>query len=174
MALERFAAAWRESYVTEATQRERQGDSSCVFCELASAAPSLDSGVIARSASCFVCLNAYPYGSGHLLVLPLAHVAGLDEVDDAVGAELFAVIRQSVAALQRAYGPDGFNVGFNLGRAGGAGIPAHLHAHALPRWSGDTNFMTALAETRVLPESLPASWAKVTESWDNSGPAKTA
>ena len=166
MALERFSAAWRGAYIAEATERERRGgDGTCVFCELAQQEPSIESGVVHRTELSFVCLNAYPYGSGHLLVLPLRHLGGLDELSDAEATNFFALLRESAAALQRAYEPDGMNVGLNLGRAGGAGLPDHLHAHVLPRWNGDTNFMTAIAETRVLPEALQTTWGKVVASW---------
>lgn len=170
MALERFSAAWREAYIVEATARERAGDDGpCVFCTLAAAPVDADSGVVARSAHSFTCLNAYPYGSGHLLVLPLRHVAELGDLSAAEAADLFEMIRAAQGALRAAYDPDGYNVGFNLGRAAGAGIPAHLHGHVLPRWSGDTNFMTALAETRVLPESLATTWSKVAGAWPSTG-----
>jgi diadenosine tetraphosphate (Ap4A) HIT family hydrolase len=167
--LERLSAAWRESYIAEATARSRSGEpGACVFCQLASEPVSQASGVVARSTRSFVCLNAFPYGSGHLLVLPIAHVASLGELDEAGANDLFALVRAAVAALTTAYDPDGFNVGFNLGPAAGAGIPGHLHAHVLPRWQGDTNFMTAIAETRVLPEALSTTWAKATAAWPPS------
>lgn len=170
MALERFAAAWREAYVTQATEDERRGaGEGCVFCRLASLDPGADTGVVARDELTYTCLNAYPYGSGHLLVLPRAHHSGLADLSDELADALFAAVRRAAGALERAYGPDGLNVGFNLGRAAGAGIPAHLHAHVLPRWSGDTNFMTSIAETRVLPESLASTWAKVSAVYEKPG-----
>ena len=110
-------------------------------------------------------MNAYPYASGHVLVLPLRHVASLDACTDAESAELWAATRRAVAAIGTAYEPDGLNMGANLGRAAGAGIPGHVHLHVLPRWSGDTNFMTSVAETRVLPETLTLSWKRVTDAW---------
>ncbi len=169
MPLERFASFWREQYVEEASARERRGeDDGCVFCRLLTLGVSNDSGVIAVTELSFVCLNAYPYGSGHVLVLPQRHVAGLDELSDDEADDLFRTVRRTVRALVRAYEPDGENVGFNLGRAGGAGLPSHLHAHALPRWNGDTNFMSSIAETRVLPESLSSTWSKVHDAWTAS------
>ncbi|MGA2433563.1 MAG: HIT domain-containing protein, partial [Acidimicrobiales bacterium] len=119
------------------------------------------SGVLLRNDTSFVILNAFPYGSGHLLVLPRRHVATLQELSDEEYAEFFWTLRKTVVALEETYGPDGMNVGFNIGHAAGAGIPKHLHAHVLPRWSGDTNFMTSIGETRVLPESLASTWQKV-------------
>jgi ATP adenylyltransferase len=168
--LERFSAAWREAYVTGATERERRGDDHCVFCELAELEPSVDSGVIWKGPLSFVCLNAFPYGSGHLLVLPRRHVGELEMLTAAEATEVFEALRQAAAALRTAYHPDGMNVGINIGRAAGAGIPDHLHAHVLARWNGDTNFMATIAETRVLPESLSTTWRKVTDAWAPSQP----
>ena len=162
MPLERFSAAWREDYVTSVTASDGALDNnSCVFCSLAEAPVGEDSGVVARTDRSFVVLNAFPYGSGHLLVLPRRHVASLGELSDVQYEDFFLMLRSTVAALEKAYGPDGMNVGLNLGQAAGAGIPKHLHGHVLPRWSGDTNFMTTIGETRVLPESLQSTWQKV-------------
>jgi ATP adenylyltransferase len=115
----------------------------------------------------FVTLNAFPYGSGHLLVLPQRHVGSLVELGDEEYASFFLTLRRTVQALDAAYHADGMNVGMNLGQAAGAGIPKHLHGHALPRWNGDTNFMSTIAETRVLPESLSSTWQKVIVHFDN-------
>ncbi len=172
MPLERFSAAWRESYIVEATERQRRGGGGeCVFCTLAHEPVGEESGVLHVSEHSFVCLNAYPYGSGHLLVLPRRHVGDMGDLSEEEGDDLFRVVRAAGSALQRAYGPDGMNIGMNLGSAGGAGIPEHLHVHALPRWHGDTNFMTTIGETRVLPESLASTWAKVHAAWSVPGPA---
>ena len=162
MPLERFSAAWREAYVREATADERRGDSSeCVFCDLLASGASEESGIFVTTTTSFGILNAYPYGSGHVLVLPRRHIGDLAELDEDESVDFFALVRRVAAALQRAYQPDGMNIGFNLGRAAGAGIPQHLHGHLLPRWNGDTNFMTSLGETRVLPESLGQTWQKI-------------
>jgi ATP adenylyltransferase len=136
-----------------------------VFCTLCAEGPSEETGVIATSRFSFCVLNAYPYGSGHLLVLPQRHLQRLDELSTEEAQDFFDLIRSAAQALEAAYQPDGMNVGMNLGRAAGAGIPQHLHAHALPRWNGDTNFMTSLAETRVLPEGLASTWRKVRAAW---------
>jgi ATP adenylyltransferase len=160
--LERFAAAWREQYVTGASAAENAAENAaCVFCTLADAEVSESSGVLWRNEATYVALNAFPYGSGHLLVLPRRHVAGLGELSDDEYEQFFLALRRAVIALEKAYGADGMNVGLNLGLAGGAGIPKHLHGHVLPRWNGDTNFMTSIGETRVLPESLASTWQKV-------------
>jgi ATP adenylyltransferase len=164
--LDRFAASWRESYIQEATARERNsGNEECVFCRLGALEASSDSGVVAFTRWSFVCLNAFPYGSGHLLVLPRRHLSALEELSDDESQDLFALVRTAAAALERAYEPDGMNIGMNLGRAAGAGLPSHLHAHVLPRWNGDTNFMSTIGETRVLPESLDSTWTKVSAAW---------
>ncbi len=160
MALERFSAAWREDYVANVAQSHVHDDG-CVFCVLAGEPVDESTGVIARSALSYVVLNAFPYGSGHLLVLPRRHVGELRELSDDEYTDFFLMLRHTVLALERAYGADGMNVGMNLGRAAGAGIPGHLHGHVLPRWLGDTNFMTTIGETRVLPESLQSTWQKV-------------
>ncbi len=110
-------------------------------------------------------LNAYPYTSGHLMVLPVRHLADLDDLDRQEAAELWEGVRQAVQAVRAAYRPDGLNGGFNLGNAAGAGVPGHLHLHVLPRWVGDTNFMTAVADTRVLPEPLEVTDAKLRRTW---------
>ncbi len=168
MSLDRFSAAWREEYVSSATRDEKlRGPGECVFCALLSSGVSPDSGVIAITDHSFVVLNAYPYGSGHVLVLPRRHLADMADFDDDEADNFFRTLRRAVAAVTSAYSPDGANVGFNLGRAAGAGIPQHLHGHVLPRWSGDTNFMTSIGETRVLPESLATTWSKVSAAWNN-------
>jgi ATP adenylyltransferase len=157
MPLERFSAAWREEYVA-GTSAPSTG---CVFCALASEDVAEATGVLWRSTHAYAVLNAYPYGSGHVLVLPYEHVAALEDLSLEIYEDLFLTLRRVTIALKAAYGADGLNVGMNLGQAGGAGIPQHLHVHALPRWLGDTNFMTTIGETRVLPESLASTWRKV-------------
>ncbi len=162
MALERLSAAWREAYVEGASVANHEpDDSQCIFCSFEHDDVSESSGVLFRSDTSFVMLNAFPYGSGHLLVLPRRHVALPTELTDSEYAEFFWTLRKVVKALEDAYGAEGMNIGMNLGVAAGAGIPRHLHAHVLPRWIGDTNFMTSIAETRVLPESLASTWRKV-------------
>jgi ATP adenylyltransferase len=162
VSLARFSAAWREQYVSGAGAPDGQlKEGACVFCVLANAEVSDDTGVLWRGELTYVALNAFPYGSGHLLVLPRRHVAGLAELTDEEYDDFARTIRRASVALESAYHPDGMNVGLNLGLAAGAGIPQHLHGHVLPRWNGDTNFMTSIGETRVLPESLASTWAKV-------------
>lgn len=170
MSLEQLWAGWRHAYVESATEAERAGGhDGCVFCALgASGPPSADTGVLWRGEETFAVLNAYPYASGHLMVMPLRHVGAMGALSETEAGELWAGVRRAVAALEGAYLPDGLNVGANLGRAAGAGIPDHLHVHALPRWSGDTNFMTTVGGARVMPETLATAWEKLTAHWPGS------
>jgi len=169
VSLEHLWAGWRHDYIVEATERDRAegvAPDPCVFCRLAaSGPPSLENLVVWRGEWSFVVLNAYPYGSGHVLVLPLRHVGTLGELSEPEATEIWAATRQAVSAIEKAYEPDGLNMGANLGRAAGAGIPDHVHLHVLPRWSGDTNFMTSVANTRVMPETLQAAWHKLRAAW---------
>jgi diadenosine tetraphosphate (Ap4A) HIT family hydrolase len=176
--LEQLWAGWRHRYVTEATDAERDqaggpGDG-CVFCRIvASGSPSAENCIVWRGETCLCVLNAYPYANGHLLVLPLRHAERLDELSAPESAELWTTTTDAVAAIEAAYQPDGLNVGANLGRAAGAGIPQHLHLHVLPRWSGDTNFMTAVAGVRVMPQTLVDSWAQLHPAWPSRGESAT-
>ncbi|HVC14844.1 MAG TPA: HIT domain-containing protein [Acidimicrobiales bacterium] len=167
MPFEQLWAGWRNEYVSAATDAERKGtDDACVFCAIArSGEPSPDNGVVWRGARTFAVLNAYPYASGHLLVLPVRHFSELDDLDREESTELWTTARAAVRALNAAYEPDGINMGANLGRAAGAGIPRHLHLHVVPRWSGDTNFMTSVAGVRVIPETLVGAWEKLHAAW---------
>jgi ATP adenylyltransferase len=138
----------------------------CVFCRIAaSGAPSPDNGVLWVGRHVLAVLNAYPYTSGHLMVVPLRHVRSLAELTEDEGSEMWAALRRGVAALEASYRPEGVNLGANLGEAAGAGIPRHLHMHAVPRWVGDTNFMTAVAGVRVLPETLAVAWERLRDVW---------
>jgi ATP adenylyltransferase len=165
--LEQLWAGWRHEYVARAGAAEKAGtDDACVFCRIVdSGPPSADNGVVWRGPLTLAVLNAYPYASGHLLVIPLRHVSTLEDMSPEESADLWETTRRAAAALAAAYDPDGLNVGANLGRAAGAGIPRHLHLHVLPRWSGDTNFMTTVAGVRVMPESLPESWRQLHAAW---------
>jgi ATP adenylyltransferase len=165
VALERFSAAWRENYVVNVAQSHAVEEGACVFCVLAAEPVDESTGVIAKSELSFVVLNAFPYGSGHILILPRRHVSAIPDLTDAEYEDYNLMLRRSVVALDKAYGADGMNIGMNLGVAAGAGIPKHLHGHVLPRWAGDTNFMTTIGETRVLPESLASTWRKVHENF---------
>ena len=135
------------------------GADSCIFC--ASAEPSRDDLVLIRTAACYAILNLYPYNNGHLMIVPNRHVASLSVTTAAEQMDLMRLTRHAEMALTEAYSPHGINIGINLGRPAGAGVLDHLHVHLVPRWNGDTNFMTAIGETRVLPEDLNVSVAKL-------------
>ena len=167
MSLERIFAGWRNAYVSGVAQVEPV-EGECVFCSLFAAdATDRERLVVHRGERCLVMLNLYPYGSGHMLVMPTRHVGALADLTPDERSELFALVSDATDALQQAYAPDAMNVGANLGRAAGAGVPGHLHFHALPRWGGDTNFMTSIAETRVIPEDLTTTYDKLRDAWPN-------
>lgn len=117
--------------------------------------------IVHRGTHCFVCLNAYPYSTGHLLISPYSHLDSLASLSSDEAYELILTAQRAELALREVYRPNGLNLGLNLGEAAGAGIADHIHLHALPRWSGDTNFMTVTSETRVLPELLDVTWSKL-------------
>jgi ATP adenylyltransferase len=154
---ERLWAPWRMQYVSEAGKPSAE----CIFCVKPAADEDARNLIVWRGQLCFVMLNLYPYTSGHLMIAPYRHTHDLASLTDAEWQELGALTRLCLRALEREYRPDGFNVGFNLGRAAGAGIEAHLHMHIVPRWHGDTNFMATIGETRVLPESLEQTYTRV-------------
>ena len=175
-ALARLWAGWRTSYINQlsaddAEVRPDAAGRSLFQRILHSGRPDDETFILWRGEATFSLLNAYPYGSGHLMVLPMRAVPDLGDLTEAEANELWWGVRRSVAAIHAAYGPDGVNVGINLGAGAGAGVPDHLHVHALPRWAGDTNFRTAVAETRVLPEPLIVSWQKLRDAWDGLGSA---
>lgn len=159
--MERLWAPWRMRYVVG----PKQPGGVCVFC--AAAAGDDDEGnlVLDHGPECFVILNRYPYNPGHLMVVPRRHVCGLSDVSETCLAEMMLTAARWTAVLSRALGAGGFNLGLNLGSAAGAGIVDHLHLHVVPRWDGDTNFMPVVGETKVMPEDLPATWAKLRAAW---------
>jgi ATP adenylyltransferase len=162
VSLERLWAGWRSDYVGSVGAPDDRSE--CLFCGLA-AAPDDEALVVARRSGVFAVLNLYPYTSGHLMVAPVAHEADLEALTPEVAGELMQMAQHAAVAIKTAYQPDGLNVGMNLGRAAGAGVPGHLHLHVVPRWSGDTNFMTTTAEVRVLPESLSVTLDRLRAVW---------
>ncbi len=153
-------AGWRSEYVT--SPEAQDDDSPCLFCRL----PELDDVeglILERGELAFSVLNRYPYTTGHFMVSQYRHVATPGELTVEEQAEVWDLMVRSMAALDATMHPDGHNIGANLGRVAGAGVPGHMHLHGVPRWRGDTNFMTALASTRVLPEDLSVTWARMRE-----------
>jgi ATP adenylyltransferase len=153
---------WRYQYVTKSGDDGEE----CVFCAAAADTEhDRERLVVYRAARNLVMLNRYPYTSGHLMVVPHQHVATLAEVPEETLVELIRLAQLAEKHLRAVYRPDGLNLGFNIGRSAGAGIASHLHLHALPRWVGDTSFMTSIGETRVLPEDLEVSWQRMREAF---------
>ena len=164
--MDRWWAGWRHAYIDAAFGEEEPEVEGSLFERiLGSGIPDEETYVVARGPVVSALLNAYPYNSGHLLVMPNRAVPGLDDLTEDEETALWRTVRHGVTAITAAYAPEGVNVGLNLGRAAGAGVPDHLHVHCLPRWSGDTNFMTAVAETRVLPEPLDVTWRRLRDAW---------
>jgi ATP adenylyltransferase len=151
--MERLWSPWRLAYVTGSSS-----GSDCVFCAAVESPSPL---IVHRGVTCFVILNLYPYNSGHLMVVPNRHVPTLASATAEELAELMALTRAAEVALADAYAPHGLNIGINLGKAAGAGVLDHLHVHLVPRWNGDTNFMTVVGDVRVLPEDLEQSAARL-------------
>ena len=174
---------WRFTYVSTAGSAARKGvpgllaawpgDTGCVFCNLLAATqfavsqgmPAIEAdraaNIVYRGEFCFLCLNSFPYNSGHAMILPYEHVGDLATLADPPAVEMMRLAQRLDRVLREVYHPDGANVGINEGRAAGAGVAGHLHIHMLPRWAGDTNFMTVTGETRVLPEALTVTWERL-------------
>lgn len=192
---------WRFAYVTAADGERRAGvpaaleawtgDLGCVFCNLIASvdhalaggmdreAAEAAGGLILRGRHCFICLNAFPYTSGHVMVMPYAHLDRLAALPGEAAQELMELAQRTELALERVYRPQGFNFGMNVGQSAGAGVAGHIHLHAMPRWTGDTSFMTTVAETRVLPEDLQTTWKRLREAFraieaERANPGKEA
>ncbi len=166
--LDRIWAGWRAAYVADVSADDSPlapDARGSLFERILAMGDDEGSYVVHRGPTCSTLLNLYPYTSGHLLVLPNRAVPDLDGLEPGEFAELWEEVRDARVALGRAYAAEGINVGLNLGREGGAGVPDHLHVHVVPRWSGDTNFMTTTASTRVLPEPLSLTWRKLRDAW---------
>ena len=159
MANYRLWAPWRLEYL----KGEKSSD--CIFCSKP-ALPDDEAFIVHRGTSCYVILNAFPYTNGHVMVAPFEHVGDLRRLQADASAELMALTQRSLAAIERVYGAEGFNVGMNLGDVAGAGFAGHVHMHVVPRWKGDTNFMPVVGDTRVMPEALPDSWSKLRAAFE--------
>jgi ATP adenylyltransferase len=154
---------WRYQYV----QKAKTGGV-CVFCQVAESRSDEQNLVVHRAKHNFVMLNLYPYSTGHLMVVPYQHVDNLQDASAEAMQEMILLVRDAQRHLAGIYRAPGFNLGMNLGESAGAGIAEHIHMHVLPRWPGDTNFMTTVAETRVLPEDLPSTWRKLRDAFSKT------
>jgi ATP adenylyltransferase len=149
---------WRYAYITTAAKSDVADG--CIFCELPKLADP-DARIVHRGQQCYVVLNSFPYTSGHVMVVPFMHLAELHALPEAAAHEMMDLSQKMESVLRNVYSPDGINLGMNIGRAAGAGVAGHIHMHVLPRWVGDTNFMTVTGETRVLPEALDVTYKRI-------------
>lgn len=159
---------WRAAYVTDhVADRTGPAADGSIFTQILQSGLDDDhTHIVHRGATCFAIMNAFPYTSGHLMVLPYREVAELEDLDAQEAGDLWATVTRAVVVLKRAYQPEGLNVGINLGMPAGGSVSRHLHVHVVPRWVGDANFMTTVANTRTLPESLDHSAAKIRTAWE--------
>lgn len=162
--MERLWAPWRLTYIQSTVKQP--ADDVCVFCQMLSEQNDEKNLIIHRGSLAFVVMNLYPYNNGHLMVVPYRHSGEFESLSAAEHAELAILLSQTKRTLQDCYSPHGYNIGMNLGRAAGAGITDHLHYHILPRWNGDANFMSSIAETKVMSESLLEGWKRIKSSFD--------
>lgn len=156
-------AGWRSTYIKGAGSADPDG---CLFCRLPRE-DERDSLIVARRERVFTVLNRYPYTTGHLMIAPVRHAAGIGDLTDSEQSEMWESLVVAQDALEQAMSPDGFNLGANLGRVAGAGVPGHFHLHLVPRWEGDANFMTTVGSTRVLPEDLADTWTNLRAALSN-------
>ena len=151
---------WRYAYVSNAGK-----PGGCVFCEAPNLGDDEQARIVFRGRHCFIILNTYPYTSGHVMIVPYAHLDELQKLPTEAAAEMMALSQRMETVLRELYKPDGINLGMNIGQAAGAGIAGHIHMHVLPRWIADANFMSVVGETRVLPETLEVTWKRLREAF---------
>ncbi|MDX2064685.1 MAG: HIT domain-containing protein [Fimbriimonadaceae bacterium] len=166
-------APWRWDYIRRPESARTSSDPSGtgdLFLDLPAANDDAANFILHRGTQAFMLLNAFPYASGHLMIAPYRQVAEIDQMTDAELLEVQQLVAESVRWIRHAYRPDGFNIGVNMGSAAGAGIPKHIHWHVVPRWNGDANFMTTIAEVRVVPQLLPETYATLVAARDAVGP----
>jgi ATP adenylyltransferase len=156
--MDRLWTPWRMEYIKSAGA---EGQGGCIFCELPAKGDDEAVYILARTDRSFAILNAYPYNPGHIMVAPFRHTGELESLEEAELLETGGLLQRAIRALRDVMQPQGFNMGMNLGRIAGAGLPNHLHWHVVPRWDGDTNFMPVLGQTKVLPELLEETYAKL-------------
>jgi len=150
---------WRYAYVSTADKV-----SGCIFCELPKLGDDAQARIVYRAQHCYMVLNAFPYTPGHVMIVPFEHLDELQKLPSAVAHEVIDLAQRMERALRQLYSPDGVNMGLNIGKAAGAGVAGHVHMHVLPRWLGDSSFVTVIGETRILPEALEVSYARIREA----------
>jgi ATP adenylyltransferase len=151
---------WRYRYITEGGERKE-----CVFCAAAASSNDSDALVVHRAERNFIIVNRFPYTSGHVMVVPYQHAPSLEDLPGETLAEMIVLARDCEHRIRALYRPDGLNMGINIGKSAGAGVADHLHLHILPRWTGDANFMTSVAETRILPEEIATTWQRLRDAF---------
>ena len=163
--MEQLWAPWRMKYINN--NQEHTG--TCVFCDAAQHEDGPENLIVYRHQYSFVILNRFPYTSGHLMVVPFAHQSSIEALDAATRGEIMELVNQAMLVTRAEYHPEAFNLGANIGAAAGAGIAEHVHFHVVPRWAGDTNFMSAVGDTRVIPEELSETYRRIAELWKLMG-----
>jgi ATP adenylyltransferase len=164
--VDRIWSPWRMAYIQAA--KEQGEDGGCIFCDLPAEGDDVRTMILARGELAFVIVNSYPYNPGHLMVAPFRHVGAFTSLEADELADVDALVARSIRALEQEMEPHGYNLGMNLGRVAGAGIPDHVHWHLVPRWNGDTNFMPVVGETRVLPELLEETYARLRPRFEST------
>jgi ATP adenylyltransferase len=159
--MEYLWSPWRMSYI-----EKNKADEACAFCEALEMPDGPENLIVFRGQRAFVILNRYPYTSGHLMAVPYSHEPSLEDLDAPTRADVMELAASTIKVLREVYRPQGFNLGINIGESAGAGITDHVHMHVVPRWTGDTNFMSSLGRTRVLPETLEDTYRRVKDAWD--------
>jgi ATP adenylyltransferase len=160
--MKRLFSPWRMKYIQKTTVEE-----GCIFCNALGKEDGTANLIVARGERAFVILNLFPYTSGHIMVASCEHKASLDELDPATRAEMMELVSKCITTLKMVYHPQAFNMGANIGEAAGAGVPGHVHIHIVPRWNGDTNFMSTVGSVRVLPEDIEETYRRIRMAWGN-------
>ena len=159
--MENLWAPWRSIYIQNTTNKSNEGE--CLFCRLHNEHQDEKNLIVKRSKFSFVVLNAFPYNAGHVMVVPYRHVPSIEVLSDDEMIDVFHLVKASIEAIRKAYNPQGFNVGINIGRVAGAGVENHVHIHIVPRWNGDANFMPVISNTKVISEALVDTYSKLYE-----------
>jgi ATP adenylyltransferase len=160
--MERLWSPWRMEYIVS-----KKGEEGCVFCDKIADTDDETNYILHRGETCYVMLNLYPYNNGHLMVIPYQHAPSPEQLEEDELIEMMLMVNKSLKVLRQAMYPNGFNIGINIGKAGGAGIEGHVHIHVVPRWRGDTNFMPTCSQTRVIPELLDETYRKLKAAWES-------